>query len=154
MRNHLLLGLCGFLALGAFLFSSPAFAALGADVSSIQSDGARLKSAVRVRPGMSFSVHEMQTAEGTTVREFVSPGGVVFAVAWRGAFTPDLRQLLGEYFDPYVQAVRERLRISHHAVHIQTDNLVVESAGHMRFVVGRAYLRDKLPAGVGVDAIQ
>jgi hypothetical protein len=154
MRIHLLLRLFGFAALGAILFCAPAFATLGQDVLSVQSDSARLKSAVMVRPGMSYSIHEMQTAEGTTVREFVSPAGIVFGVAWHGTFTPDLRQLLGQYFDPYVQAVQGRSRISHHAVHIEAGDLVVESAGHMRFIVGRAYLRDKLPAGVGVNALQ
>ena len=43
---------------------------------------------------------------GTTVREYVSSNGTVFAVAWQGPWLPDLRQMLGPYFDDYQRALQ------------------------------------------------
>jgi Protein of unknown function (DUF2844) len=140
--------------LSTLLFCSSAFAALGQDVSSVQSDGVQMKTAVSVLPGQSYSVHEMRAPAGTRIREFVSPSGQVFGVSWQGSSIPDLRQLLGEYFDQYVHAAQTTPRVHRRVVHIETGDLVFESGGHMRFIVGRAYLRDKLPNGVSVDAIR
>jgi len=136
------------------LIGSSAFAVLGQDVSSVQSDGARIKAAVSILPGRSYSVHQMRAPSGTSVKEFVSPAGQVFGVSWQGPVTPDLRKLLGDYFDPYMQAAQTTPRVSRRVLHIETGDLVVESAGHMRFIVGRAYLRSKLPDGVAADDIR
>lgn len=138
----------------ALLVSSSAFAALGQDVSSVQSDGVHMKAAVSVLPGQSYSVHELRASTGTRIREFVSPAGQVFAIAWQGPSIPDLRQLLGQYFDQYMQAAQTTPRVQRRVVHIETGDMVFESGGHMRFIVGRAYLRDKLPNGVSADAIR
>ncbi len=138
----------------ALLVAPSLFAALGQDVASVQSDGVRMKAAVNVVPGQAYSVHEMHAAVGTTVREFVSPAGQVFGVSWQGPYKPDLRQLLGEYFDQYLQAAESEHRAHSTAVHIETGDLVFESGGHMRFFVGRAYLRSKLPDGASADAIR
>ncbi|MCU1268952.1 MAG: hypothetical protein JWN74_246 [Acidobacteriaceae bacterium] len=140
--------------ISTLLVSSSALAALGQDVSSVQSDGVRMKAAVSVLPGQSFSVHEMRASTGTRIREFVTPAGQVFGVSWQGSSIPDLRQLLGEYFDQYMQAAQTTPRVSRRMVHIETGDLVFESSGHMRFVVGRAYLRAKVPNGVSADAIR
>ena len=144
----------GIVFISTLLVSSSAFAALGQDVSSVQSDGVHMKAAVSVLPGQSYSVHEMRASTGTRVREFVSPAGHVFAVSWQGSSIPDLRQLLGQYFDQYVQAAQTTPRVQRRVVHIEAGDLVFESGGHMRFIVGRAYLRDKLPNGVKADAIR
>lgn len=136
------------------LIGSSAFAVLGQDVSSVQSDGARIRAAVSILPGRSYSIHQMRTPSGTSVKEFVSPAGQVFGVSWQGPSTPDLRQLLGEYFDQYMQADQTTPRVSRRVVHIETGDLVVESGGHMRFKEGRAYLRSKLPDGVNIDDVR
>jgi hypothetical protein len=136
-----------------FLVALPAFATLGEDVSSIQSDQAHMKAAVRVLPNQLYSVHEMQTPTGTTVREFVSPAGTVFGISWQG-FAPDLRQLLGEHFDQYVQAARNRSNRRGRGLHIETGDMVFDSGGHMRFIIGRAYLRSRVPQGVSSDDIR
>ncbi len=137
-----------------FLQISPAsFAALGQDVSSIQADGARIKARVSVMPAQAYTTHEMRSPVGTRIREFVSPAGAVFAVSWEGPYTPNLRQLLGEYFAQYMQAVQSTHRAHSTAVHIEIGDMVFESGGHMRYFVGRAYLRSKLPEGASADAI-
>jgi len=144
----------GMVLIFALLVGSSAFAVLGQDVSSVQSDGVHMKAAVSVLPGQSYSVHELRAPTGTRIREFVSPAGQVFAISWQGPSIPDLRQLLGQYFDQYMQAAQTTPRVQRRVVHIETGDIVFESGGHMRFIVGRAYLRDKLPNGVSADAIR
>jgi hypothetical protein len=142
-------------SLAAVVFlTMPAFATLGEDVSSVQADQARMKAAVRFLPGQSYSVHEMREPSGTVVREFVSPAGAIFGVTWQGSFTPDLRQLLGTHFEEYVQAAQAPTNRRGRGLHIETDDMVFESGGHMRFIIGRAYLRSKMPQGVRADEIR
>jgi len=133
------------------LWASPGLAILGQDVSSIRDDQAHLNASERVVVSQLYSVHEMKTATGTTIREYVSTAGTVFAVSWHG-FPPDLRQLLGEHFDEYMAAASGTRR--GRGVHIETDDLVLESGGHMRYSVGRAFLNRKLPSGVSRDEIR
>ena len=134
------------------LWSAHCLAALGDDVSSIDTDRAHLNASVRVVATQRYSIHEMQTPTGTTIRQFVSPAGRVFAVHWQG-FSPDLRQLLGNHFDEYVAAASQT---SHRGrgVHIENGDLVFDSGGHMRYVVGRAFLRSQLPSGVSSDELR
>ncbi len=134
------------------LFCIPAFCALGQDVSSVASDQVHMKASVRVLVANSYSVHEMRAPTGTTVRQFASPAGTVFAVTWQG-FSPDLQQLLGEYFEEYVSQAKLQHARRGRGVSIDTGDLVVETGGHMRFAVGRAYLRSKVPQGVDVNAL-
>ncbi len=147
-RSRLCLGL-----LVPLLLAVPAFCVLGEDVSSVASDQVHLKAAVRVFVTTSYSVHEMRTPTGTTVRQFASPAGTVFAVTWRG-HSPDLQQLLGQYFQEYVAAANSQHALRGRGVYIDTGDLVVETGGHMRYAVGRAYLRSRLPQGVDANALQ
>jgi hypothetical protein len=137
------------------LCSSISFAALGGDASSVQSDVAHLQGALRITQTASYSIHEVQTPTGTTVREYLSPAGKVFAVAWQGPWLPDLQQLLGSYFTPYQQAAQAAKRRPGRApVSIHQSSLVVEQSGHMRGFVGRAYLTDQIPSGVTEESIR
>jgi hypothetical protein len=131
----------------------PAFAALGGDLSSVQADQAHLQASERIIPTQNYTVHEMQTARGTLIRQFVSSAGTVFAVSWQGS-APDLEQLLGAYFDQYVEAAQAQPGRRARGVHIDTGDFVLESGGHMRFVSGRAFLRSKLPLGVTSDQVR
>ena len=135
------------------LLSIPVFGALGQDVSSVASDQAHLKASTRVLNMTSYTVHEMRTPTGTTIRQFASPAGTVFAVTWQG-FSPDLQQLLGEYFDEYVTTASSQHAQRGRGVYIDTGDLVVETGGHMRYAVGRAYLRSQVPQGVDANALR
>ena len=53
-----------------------------------------------------------------------------------------------------MQAAQATPHVLRRVVHIETGDLVVESGGHMRFIVGRAYLRSKLPDGVAANDIR
>jgi len=149
--NGLRLARYCFLCLVA-LAALPAAATLGENVHSINSDQARLKASVRVMSRQFYSVHEMQTPSGPTIRQFVSPEGTVFGVAWQG-FAPNLEQLLGDYFQEYLRAASAPGRRGR-GVHIDTGDLVLDSGGHMRYVTGRAFLRSKLPSGVTASDVQ
>jgi Protein of unknown function (DUF2844) len=139
----------------ALVSSSPniGHASLGGDVTSIETDRVHMKATVRVSAAAQYSVHEMQTPYGTSVREFVSPGGVVFAVTWRGPFLPDLRQTLGAYFPIFESAPRPG-RFGHAHLAVERSDLVVRSSGRPRSYSGLAYAPQLVPAGVAVDQLQ
>jgi uncharacterized protein DUF2844 len=138
-----------------FLFVAPkASAELGGSVSSVQTDQERMKGSVRVMPSTAFTIHEIQTPSGTKVREFVSPAGTVFGVAWEGPWMPDLRQLLGPYFDQFVKAAQESKRRGRGPLSIEANGLVVQTGGHARSFFGRAYLLANMPQNVSVEDIK
>ncbi|MBJ6800880.1 DUF2844 domain-containing protein [Geomonas propionica] len=91
----------------------------------------------------------------TTVREYVAPSGVVFAVAWNGLVHPDLKVLLGNYHSDYRKGLSHAARQpGRRGAKVATERLVVETWGHMRNLQGRAYLPELLPEGVSVDEIR
>jgi hypothetical protein len=130
-----------------------ASAALGELEGSVTVDAAQLQGSIKVQEHPLYRVHEIQTPSGTVLREFVSPAGTVFAVAWRGPMMPNLHQTLGRYFDNYVAASQLKAA-NHRRVQVHQDDLVVESAGHMRAFVGRAYLPQAIPSGVNLGELQ
>jgi Protein of unknown function (DUF2844) len=134
----------------------PLFASLGGDTSSVRADQEKMQGTLRTSSGDSYTLHEIQTSTGVAVKEYVSPAGRVFAVSWRGALHPDLRQLLGPYYDEYVQAIQEQRaqRRGHGPLLIQHAGLVVQVSGHLRAFVGRAYVPQQLPAGVRAEDIR
>ena len=137
--------------------SVPLEASLGGDVSSVQADRVRMQGALLQVTGTgAYTLHEMRAASGTIVREFVSPAGTVFGVAWQGPSVPDLRQLLGIYFEPYMQAAQaaQKARSGHGPLVIEQPGFVVERSGHARAFAGRAYVPQLLPAGVLPDVIR
>jgi Protein of unknown function (DUF2844) len=138
-----------------FLCAWPSFGVLGEDVSSVQADQMHIRARVRITPGEKYTVHELQSTSGAVVREYASPSGLVFAVAWRGPMLPDMKQLLGSHFEEFRQAAQTQTRHGVHApLFVQLPDLVVELGGHMRSFVGRAYLPDQLPANVRAEEIR
>jgi hypothetical protein len=140
-------------ALLLLLAPSEAPAALGDNVSSIDADGAHLRSAIRVTTAARYAVHELMLTSGGTVREYVGPDGTVFALGWSSPWPPDLRQLLGAYFPRFAQAAASR-GIAHRPLIVQDDGLVVQFGGRARAFVGNAYLTDRLPAGVAAEELR
>ena len=141
------------IALAIVVQSSPARAALGADVKTVEADRQQIRATKRITSHATYSVHELQSAGGALVREYVSAGGVVFAVSWGGSTMPNLRQLLGAHFDSFVSSTNQQ-RGGHGHLVVHEGKLVVESGGHMRSFHGRAYLSDAVPSGVVLDEIQ
>lgn len=146
-----------FLTLGAVLIAclgpSIAAAALGEPETSIQADVAKFQGTVNTTEHLTYRVHEIELPSGTVLREFVTQGGAVFAVAWRGPLMPNLRQALGKYFDNYVAAAKVS-PVNHRRLDIDQPDLVVHAAGHMRAFSGIAYLPQSIPSGVSVGELQ
>ena len=132
--------------------SCSAFAALGGDVSSIQADQAHMRAQRRVVQNPAYTVHEMQTESTTVVREFVSADGKVFGISWQGPTRPDLQQILGNYYSEF--AASRPTRRMHGPVTIRTQNLIIQSGGHMRALTGRAFVPAMVPADVRLEDIK
>jgi len=144
------------LSVVTLLIAQQTHAALGESANSIESEQNALgavKHATKVLEG--YSIHEF-ALDGTTVREYVSPTGIVFGIAWNGLAHPDLTRLLGSYTGEYETALRQTPRkpgLRRHEV-LKTDHVVVEKWGHMRNLQGRAYAPALLPPGVSSDEIR
>jgi hypothetical protein len=143
------------LLLAPFLvFPWQARATLGEGSDSVTRDSRALaatKKAPTSRAG--YSIQEV-SSDATTVREYLNPSGVVFAVAWRGFVHPDLDTLLGSYASEYGSAKRQTPRTyGLKRSKVETGRVIVETWGHMRDLRGRAYLPALLPKGVSVDEI-
>ncbi len=136
------------------LLASPVWAALGDNSASVQADSAHMNGTVRSIKNAHYTTQEIRTSSGQTIREFVSPGGSVFGVAWEGPTTPDLQQLLGAYFEQFRQASQQRQHQPREPLLIETPTLVVQQSGHLRAFRGRAYLPAALPSGVQASEIQ
>jgi uncharacterized protein DUF2844 len=129
------------------------WAALGGDEGSVQADQARVGASVRITRTATHAIHELQAPGGQVIREYVSPSGTVFGVAWQGASKPDLKQLLGGHFEEVQQAIQRR-GVRRGPVAINEPGVVFEMGGHMRAFAGRAYLPQLMPSGVQTDAIR
>jgi len=141
----------------ALAIPAGAAASLGGTVATVEADRVQMRSAlVRVSRADAYSVHEILTPTGTTIREYYSTAGVVFGVAWDGEWPPDLRQLLGTYFDQYLRSVQANRRRTgtRGQVSIDEGGLVVRAGGHARSVSGIAYAPALLPAGVGANVVK
>jgi Protein of unknown function (DUF2844) len=151
MNSRIMPGIFVMLALPFTLSAS-----LGGDVTSVQEDRAKMQGTLQTTSNDSYTVHEIEAATGIAVKEYVSPAGKVFAVTWKGPFHPDLRQLLGTYFDQYSQAVQAQRaqRHGHGPLLIQQAGLVVQVTGHLRSFLGKAYVPQMLPAGVRAEDIR
>ena len=136
------------------LLALPAFAELGGNVSTVQNDQVRMKGTVKVTAGQGFAIHEITTPTGTVVREYANSAGTVFGVAWQGPWKPDMRQLLGAYFDRYLQASQENKKHGRSPLQVKSDSLVVNSGGHPRAFSGRAFLPQMMPPNVTPEMIR
>jgi hypothetical protein len=144
------------IAVAALAPCFPAGASLGGDMTSVRDDQVKMQGTLRTTSIDSYNVHEIQTPGGVVVREYVSPSGSVFGVAWQGRSHPDLHQVLGAYYDQYVQAVQAQRahRHGHGPVLIEQPGLVVQMGGHMGALTGRAFIPQGLPVGMRREEIR
>jgi hypothetical protein len=147
--------LCLVFSIASLFMVRPGDATLGQSADSVESDRRALSAG---RGGMTmqsgYTVQEINYG-GTTVREYLSSSGIVFAVAWNGLRHPDLTALLGSYTDQYRKALQQTPRepgVRH--LSVRTDGVVVEKWGHVRNLQGRAYAPDLIPPGVTIDEIK
>jgi hypothetical protein len=150
-----------------FIGAAPrtARAALGQSADSVAADAASFaaptvkhtpRSASNAPTFAVYAVEQMTTASGIAIKEYVGPDGRVFAVTWRGRRPPDLAILLGSYFGQYRDAaIADGLTMHglHHAS-VRASDVMIETAGHMRDMWGRAMLPAMLPPGIERSEIQ
>nr|WP_256734912.1 DUF2844 domain-containing protein [Variovorax sp. dw_954] len=129
-------------------------ATLGGTESSVGADQTHMHARREKKDGSGYSVHEITLPSATAVREFVSAAsGQVFAVAWQGPFMPDLKQVLGDHFDDFVESAR-RVPHASGSLSVRKPELVIHSGGHMRAFSGMAYLPGQLPEGFDIEDIR
>lgn len=101
----------------------------------------------------SYTVREATGTDGVTIREYVLPSNVVFAVTWQGPVRPDMTALLGSYFPSFANSNDGRPRGTGPLVRHDGD-FHIESAGHAGYFFGKAYLPRLVPANVQVKDLQ
>lgn len=152
IRKRPLRVVCNGFALLALGVCVPAAATLGEDVGSVAIDQTQMEATLEIARADKFAVHQIRLPSGTLVKEYVSASGMVFAISWQGPTLPDLRQVLGRYFEQYAAARSPNAGIGSNRT--QGSGLVVQSGGHMRAFTGRAYLQQMLPRGVAAEEVE
>ena len=137
----------------ALLWPCTASATLGEPESSMAAEPQLGHVSIKATDRGTYRIHESALPSGTVVREYAAPNGNVFAVTWHGPFVPNLKQLLGRYFEEYAAGAKIN-RIDRHHLEVRQSDLVVQAGGHMRATAGRAYLPQALPAGVTPGDLQ
>ncbi len=149
-----------FLSCLLLLLPLSASAVLGDTAASVLNDQTRIKGTLRSVDLRTYVMHEISSSNGSVVREFVSPQGVVFGVAWEGQFVPDLQQLLGPYYQQAQQVQQTQKdqaipqRRGRAPVVIETPGLVVYETGHTRSFHGQAFIPQLVPQGVQASDIR
>jgi hypothetical protein len=139
----------------ALSLSAPASASLGDNLDSAYRDVAYVKGSLQVVGTERYTICEIKVSTGTRVREFISPAGVVFAIAWEGPIVPELRQFLGSYFQKYsdaLQAQKPRY-LSRRPLYLHLPDLVFETGGRMGSYYGRAYIPQSMPEEVRAEEV-
>ncbi|MHB8667589.1 MAG: DUF2844 domain-containing protein [Burkholderiales bacterium] len=101
-----------------------------------------------------YTVRETTLATGTQVREYISSAGIVFAVAWNGPMLPDLKALLGPYFDAMVAESASKPSAGRARIRVSRPEVVIHSGGHMRAFEGSAWIPGQFPAGFSADDVR
>lgn len=142
-------------AVAALCAAARASAGLGEPVASIGEDQAAL--AARRSDGRSPATYRVVclVSPSRTVREYVTPGGRIFAVTWEGVSHPDLGVVLGTYAAPVQRALAAKGKGARRGGRrVEAEGAVVETWGHARALRGRAWVPALVPAGVALDEIR
>lgn len=152
-------------ALFLLMLPLPTWAVLGDNAASVLSDQTRMKGTLHSVDNRVYVLHEITLSSGDKIREYVTPGGAVFAVAWDSQIPPDFQQLLGPYYQQTQQAAAEQKAAAQQSdpqaprrrgapMVIETPNLVFHQGGRPRSFHGQAYIPQLIPAGVTASDIR
>lgn len=143
------------LGLAALALPVAARAELGGPQSSVRLDGTRMAARIASVSMRGYTRHELTRANSGMVREFSNASGQVFAVTWSGPGKPDLRALLGRYFTTF-QAAGSSGRALHslrRPAQVDQPDLKIETAGHMGWFRGIAFVPSLAPAGFATSEL-
>jgi hypothetical protein len=135
------------------LSTLPAWAALGEYEGSVSLDREVLRGEVREEAHSGYKLHQITTADGAVVCEYVSPEGKVFAISWHARAIPDLAQLLASYF-PRVQQAAQTAAHRGGPLVINSEDFVYLSGGRMMNFHGRAYVPALLPKNTSAEVVR
>ena len=157
-RDMVLRNARGAVALALALASAGAGATLGEPAASVDIDRAQLRGGHRVVQAQDarYQVHLIALADGSSIREFVAPSGIVFAVSWSTRLKPRLEALLGAQAGRYAAAASAAMATPgvRHGVSLSSGDLVVQASAHLNAHTGLAYLRSLVPEGVRIDELR
>ena len=128
-------------------------AELGGRPEQFDAEGSTAQSNV-TSAGAAYLTRDTTLATGTRVREYISDGGVVFALTWEGPILPDLKALLGKHFDAMVAESARMPRAGRSHIAVSGPEVVIHSGGHMRAFEGSAWIPGQLPAGFTADDVR
>ena len=148
----------------SLLSSSRADAELGGALSSVMADGGRMGARVNSVAMGGYTRHDLTRGNGAMVHELTNalgrrlrgaarqeqPRGQVFAVTWSGPGKPDLRSLLGARFATFQAANAaggRTMRALRRPPQVNEADLQIQTAGHMGFFRGVAFIPSLAPAG-------
>lgn len=134
-------------------YAGVSHAALGGPPEQFNTEGTTVVSSVSSTVSNYFT-RDTTLATGTHVREYVSRSGVVFAVTWDGPFLPDLKALLGKYFDMMVAESAAAPKAGRSRLAVNRPEVVINSGGHMRAFEGSAWIPAGFPAGFTADDVR
>lgn len=134
--------------------TAPAGAVLGEYESSVTLDQQAFEGQRREEVHTGYKLHIITAADGTVVKEFVSPAGKVFGIAWQSPHMPNVTQLLGANMAVLEQAVEGRKGRRGGPLVVQTPQLIFVSGGHTRFYIGRAYVPSLIPSNVPAELVR
>ena len=132
--------------------SAPSWAALGEYESSVGADQQYFRAEIRQKNYAGYTVQQIITPQGTVIREYISPAGKVFGVAWQARSMPNLQQLLGSYFPQVMVAAQAQAHRG--PLVVRSNDLVFASAGHMMAFHGAAYVPSLLPSHLSGEAVR
>jgi len=144
------------------LLPIPMSATLGDNAGSVLTNQTNWNGTLSSVDKSTYVLHEITMPSGAKVREFVSPAGAVFGVAWEGQFPPNFQQLLGPYYQQAQEAIAQQKTAEQAAqqprrrrgpVLIETPGMVFSQGGHMRSFHGQAYIPQLVPQGVQASDI-
>lgn len=141
--------------LASLLGTSLARAGLGEGQAAVDRDSQRMRAQHTVARASRYAVHELSSADGSRLRQYVGGNGRVFAVSWHTLYKPDLNSLLGSAFATYDDAARRAARqggVQRQFRHDGND-LVMQSSAHLNVYAGYAYRPSLLPAGVSPQSL-
>ena len=136
-------------ALALTFTAAGAQAELGGPLASVAVDRDRMGARVTSVAMGGYTRHNLTRPNNAVVDEFSNGSGQVFAIRWQGPGKPDLRQLLGPYFEVMQTAAADG-RVMHalrRPQQVSQPDLQIQTGGHMGWFHGVAFIPSLAPAG-------
>jgi hypothetical protein len=150
----------------AVLWSPQIYAGLSQDETTVNTDFTTLNCKDhQVTDLGTYRLHVLHREDGSTINEYVTSAGKIFAVSWNGGRRhPNLSSLLGLNYEEYKAAnplvpshargAGAKGRYGNGKRSVETANIVVETGGHLGHVQGRAWVAKLIPQGLTTSDIK